>query len=121
MNNVDTRFFVPPSSLDLYYLAVSANIFLYGFPTIMCIGFVGNACQILIFGRKTMRSVSTGILFLALSISDMTYLLVCIYLVITYGFQKPDRSDTNISCRIRHFLIYFTTNFSAWMLAIGNV
>lgn len=119
MNTIDTRY-VPFSPLDLYYLAITTNIFLYGFLTIMSIGFIGNACQILIFFRKTMRNVSTGVLFLALSISDMVYLSTCAYVVVIYGFQSTDRSNQNISCRIRHFFNYFTTNFSAWMLTISN-
>ena len=121
MSNLDTRFVIPLSPLDRYYLAVTTNIFLYGYLTIMCIGFIGNTCQILIFFRKTMRNVSTGVLFLALSISDMTYLLLCIYVVVIYGFQKSDQSHANMSCQARHFLNYFTTNFSAWMLTIGSI
>jgi len=65
--------------LDLYYLAC-------------------NICQIMTFSRKTMRNVSTGILFLALSISDTIYLLLCLYNLIIYGFQIPDQSDYGKTC-----------------------
>lgn len=109
------------TSLDYYYLSVSTNIFLYGYILILIVGFVGNFCQIVTFCRKTMRRVSTGILFLALSISDTVYLLLCLYILIIYGFQQTDRSNQNISCRIRHFTNYFTTNFSAWMLTLSKI
>ena len=107
------------SPLDLYYFFVSSNIVLYGYFLILCIGFVGNICQIITFSRKTMRQISTGVLFLAMSISDLIYLLVSVYILIIYGFQQADQSKLAISCRIRHFTVYFTTNFSAWMLMMS--
>ena len=109
------------SPLDLYYLSASKNIFLYGFLLMLTVGFIGNTCQILTFSRKTMRNVSTGILFLALSISDTMYLLLSTYSVIIYGFQAPDRSDSAKTCQLRHFISYLTTNFSAWMLAMSKL
>ncbi len=57
----------------------------------MIIGFIGNICQI-------MRNVSTGILFLALSIFDTIYLLLCLYNLIIYCFQIPDQSDYGKTC-----------------------
>ena len=108
------------SALDLYYLSVSTNVFLYGYLTIMTIGFIGNTCQIITFGRRTLRRVSTGVLFLALSISDTIYLLLRIYVLLIYGFKVPDRSNPTVSCQIRHFFNYLATNFSAWMLALSQ-
>ncbi|CAF3645710.1 unnamed protein product [Rotaria sp. Silwood1] len=69
------------------------------------------------FSRKTMRHTSTGILFLALSISDTIYLLLSIYVTIVFGFQIPDQSNYAKNCQFRHYLNYLSTNFSAWMLA----
>lgn len=112
--------FAPFSPTDLSNLSAATNIFLYGYLIIMCIGFVGNLCQILTFSRKTMRNVSTGVLFLALSISDTLYLLLSTYVLIIYGFKLSDKSDLAVTCRLRHFSSYFTTNFSAWMLTMSN-
>jgi hypothetical protein len=111
-------FFLSP--LDLYYLSTSSNIFLYGYLVVMIIGFMGNICQITTFSRKTMRNVSTGVLFLALSISDTVYLLLCLYVLIVYGFQIPDQSNYGKTCQFRHFISYLSTNFSAWMLTTSN-
>jgi hypothetical protein len=108
------------SSQDLYNLTVSSNIFLYGYIIIMIIGFIGNICQIITFSRKTMRNVSTGVLFLALSISDTVYLLLSLYVLIIYGFQIPDKSDYAKTCQFRHYISYLSTNFSAWMLTTSN-
>jgi hypothetical protein len=108
------------TSLDLYYLAVSANIFKFGYLIIMSIGFIGNICQIITFSRRTMRRISTGVLFLALSISDTTFLCLNIYPMLIYGFGVIDRSDINVACRARHFLNNFVTNFSAWMLVTSE-
>ena len=113
--------FADLTPLDFYFIATSSNIFLYGFISILVVGFIGNTCQILTFSRKTMRNISTGVFFLALSISDTMYLLLSIYTVIIYGFQIPDRSDYARTCQLRHFIHYLTTNFSAWMLAIGKL
>ena len=110
----------PLSPADLYYLSVSTDIFLYGYLIVMIIGFIGNACQILTFCRKTLRRVSTGVLFLALSISDTAYLLTCFYVLLVYGFKLSDKSDLTVTCKFRHFTTYLTTNFSAWMLTLGN-
>ncbi|CAF1255004.1 unnamed protein product [Rotaria sp. Silwood1] len=104
------------SSLDLYYLSIVSNIFLYGYIIIMIIGFTGNIFQIITFSHKTMRKISTGILFLALSISDTVYLLLSLYILIIYGFNIPDQSNYPKLCQFRHYMYYLATNFSAWML-----
>jgi len=109
------------TSLDLYYLSISANIFLYGYLIVMIIGFIGNLFQILTFSRQTMRNVSTGVLFIALSISDSIYLCLTFYTLLVYGFSVPDRTDLNVTCKLRHFMSYFSTNFSAWTLTISKI
>lgn len=113
--------FAGPSPLDLYYISTSSKVFFYGFISILIVGSIGNTFQIITFTRKTMRNVSTGVLFLALSISDTIYLLLSIYNLITFGFQIPDRSDYIRACQIRHFSSYLATNFSAWMLTLSKL
>lgn len=108
------------TSLDFYYLAVSTNVFRYGYMVILVVGFIGNICQIMTFSRPTMRRISTGILFLILSISDTIYLFVTIYVVYIYGFQRVDRSNLSMSCRIRHFTTNFTSYFSPWILTTSE-
>ncbi|CAF3738203.1 unnamed protein product [Rotaria sp. Silwood1] len=108
------------SSLDLYYLSIVSNIFLYGYIIIMIIGFTGNIFQIITFSHKTMRKISTGILFLALSISDTVYLLLSLYILIIYGFNIPDQSNYPKLCQFRHYIHYLATNFSAWMLTTND-
>ncbi|CAF2861849.1 unnamed protein product [Rotaria sp. Silwood2] len=63
-----------------------------------------------------MRNVSTGVLFLALSISYTVYLLLTLYFLITYGFHIPDQSNYPKTCQFRHYIHYLSKNFSAWML-----
>ncbi|UJR09875.1 hypothetical protein I4U23_014097 [Adineta vaga] len=63
-----------------------------------------------------MRTLSTGILFLAMSISDTIYLLLCSYVLIIYGFKISDQTNYAHTCQFRHFISYLSTNFSAWML-----
>ena len=109
------------SPLDSYYIASSSRIFLYGLISILIVGYIGNTCQIITFSRKTMRNVSTGVLFLAVSISDTMYLLTSIYVLITYGFQIADRSVYGRTCQFRHFTNTVTTNFSAWILTLSKL
>ncbi|CAF4526704.1 unnamed protein product [Rotaria sp. Silwood2] len=104
------------SSLDLYYISISSNIFLYGYIIMMIIGFTGNIFQIMTFSRKTMTKMSTGILFLALSVSNTVYLLLSLYVLIIYGFNIPDQSNYAKVCQFRHYMYYLSINFSAWML-----
>ncbi len=109
------------SPSDLYYISLATNIFRYGYVIIMIVGFTGNICQIATFSRKKLRNISTGVLFLALSISDTVYLLLCLYILIVYGFNIPDRSDYAKTCQFRHFMTYVSTNFSAWMLMTSKL
>lgn len=104
------------SSLDPIYIVASMDIYLYGYTLVMCIGLIGNICQIITFSQKLMQSLSTGILFLAMSISDTKYILQCLYVVLIYGFKVSDRSNYGQTCQFRHFMNYLSTNFSAWML-----
>lgn len=108
------------TALDLYYLGSTSTVYLYGYLILLSVGFVGNAFQIATFSRKTMRHISTGVMFLALSISDTIYLCLCPYLLVVYGFKLPDQSDYARTCQFRHFLTYLTTNFSAWMLVASE-
>lgn len=107
--------------MDFYYISIASGIFSYGYIVIMTIGLTGNLCQMITFSRKTMRSIGTGILFLALSVSDTIYILDSFYVIIVYGFNVPDNSDFPRTCRLRHYFIYLSSNFSPWMLTISNL
>ncbi|CAF0881784.1 unnamed protein product [Adineta ricciae] len=115
MSNSSSLFSVL-TPLDLTYISASMDIYLYGYTLVMFIGLIGNICQIITFSQKFMQSLSTGILFLAMSISDTIYILQCLYVVIVYGFKISDRSNYGQTCQFRHFMNYLSTNFSAWML-----
>lgn len=101
-------------------MTVSSEIYLYGYLIALCAAFIGTICQIITFARKALRRISTGVLFLAMNVSDMIHILISIYIPIIYGFQQPDQSDRSFTCRLRHFHSYFTSNFSAWILTASK-
>jgi hypothetical protein len=58
-----------------------------GYLVIFLLGFFGNTASLLTFSRPTLRKISTGCLFIALAISDMLYLLICVIDVLEFGLQ----------------------------------
>ena len=108
-------------AVDMYYFFWSSQIYLYGYLVVSCLALFGNAFQIMTFSRKALLRISTGVFFLALSISDMIHVLINLYVPIVYGFHQSDRSDQFFTCRLRHFSSYFTSNFSAWVLTASRI
>ena len=51
------------------------------------VGFIGNTASLLTFSQPTLRKVSTGCLFITLTVSDMSYLLICVIDFVEFGLQ----------------------------------
>ena len=85
------------------------NFALYGYILLFLFGFFGHINSIIIFLRHTLRSISTICLFICVAISDIIYLLVCIYdfLYTGLGLSSIDSNrNSNLSnalCRFRSF------------------
>ncbi len=58
-----------------------------GYLVTFLLGFFGNISSLMTFSRPTLRKVSTGCLFIALAISDLSYLLTCVIDVLEFGLQ----------------------------------
>src|SRR4051812_45468123 len=66
--------------LYMYYKnpVVVIRFYQIAYPITFIFGFLGNTASLLTFSRPTLRKVSTGCLFIALAISDTSYLLICV-------------------------------------------
>ena len=80
------------------------------FASILVIGVVGNALNILIYSKTKLRKSLTFRFFLCLSITDFVILLLCaIETSIEYKFGFDLRSSFLISCKFGTFLAYALT------------
>lgn len=63
------------------------RLYQIGYAITFLLGFLGNIASLLTFSRLTLRRISTSCLFMALAISDLSFLFTCIFDVIEFGFQ----------------------------------
>lgn len=80
------------SMTDLAFLlyknpVIVIRFYQIAYPITFLLGFFGNTASLFTFSRQTLRKVSTGCLFIALAISDMMYLLMCVLDVLEFGIQ----------------------------------
>ena len=89
---------------------------------IIVIGIIGNLCNIIIFGKKTMRSTSTFRFLLYLSITDSIVLLVgATEMLIKNHFALELRDFSLFSCNFQKFLTYSFTYMSSCISIAVNV
>jgi hypothetical protein len=100
---------------------------LYGYIFLFLFRYFGHINTILIFLRQTLLSVSTSSLFICITISNIIYLLVCIYDFLYIGIGlTPVNSETNSNlsnalCRFRLFIQSAAMCSSAWVLLILTI
>ncbi len=66
---------------------IAIRFYQIGYSFTFLLGFLGNIASLLTFSRPTLRKVSTGCLFIVLAISDILYLLMCIFDYLEFGFS----------------------------------
>ena len=98
------------------------NFFLrYAGTAVVALGFLGNILSMIVFSRKTLRSRSCSIYFLALSLSDVCVLLGYTFenlLFHAYGIQVLSNS---FMCKSVIFLIYASTDVSNYLLTFAAI
>ncbi len=79
----------PADQLYAYFKSPVFVIRFYqiGYIVTFLLGFFGNISSLMTFSRPSLRKVSTGCLFIALAISDLSYLLICVIDVLEFGIQ----------------------------------
>ncbi|UJR28197.1 hypothetical protein I4U23_009448 [Adineta vaga] len=86
---------------------------------VVIFGFLGNFLSILVFSRKTLRSRSCSIYFLALSVSDVHVLLgYTIESLLFHGYNIQLLSNS-LMCKLIIFLIYASTDISNYLLTFA--
>jgi len=98
-----------------------AQFLRYAGTIIVILGFIGNFLSIIIFSRKSLRSRSCSMYFLALSMSD-----ICVLIGYTsenllfHGYHIQLLSNTYI-CKLVIFLIYASTDISNYLLTLAAI
>jgi hypothetical protein len=88
---------------------------------IVILGFMGNFLSIIVFSRKTLRSRSCSMYFLALSMSDFCVLIGYTFeslLFHGYGIQFLSNA---FMCKSVIFLIYASTDISNYLLTLAAI
>jgi hypothetical protein len=86
---------IPTTTMSIYDLlymyfknpVIVIRFYQIGYSFTFFLGFIGTTASLLTFSRPTLRKVSTGCLFITLAISDMLYLLTCIFDYLEFGIQ----------------------------------
>ncbi|CAF1185345.1 unnamed protein product [Adineta ricciae] len=109
-----------PAYISLLKPSLVGQLYSWGYLCLFVLGFTGNISSLLTFTRPTLRSVSTGLLFIILASSDTIFLLVSIIDFLDFGLAIPLVSYVNytILCRVRLFTASMTQICSAWVLVV---
>ena len=95
----------------------SVNIWRVISPFLLVLGAFGNVLTILVLARKRSRNSSTAIFLTALAFSDLLVLFSGLLRQwIMYTFDVDVRELTPGGCKIHIFLVYFSLQYSSWLL-----
>ena len=98
---------------------IAVQIYKYGLPVSLLLGFIGNTLSLLTFFRVKLRTVSTGCLFICLAMSDTFYLTICVITFIEFGLRQSIAPGYYAQlCRYKAFTQSTTQLFSAWILVV---
>ncbi|VDI70357.1 Hypothetical predicted protein [Mytilus galloprovincialis] len=112
VNDVDT---------SVYYDVEKYSWIIFS-PLFLMIGFVGNLLNICVLFRLKFYKNATYTLLFILAFTDLTVLFTGLtrYLII-YASDVDIRVLSEFSCRFSLFLIYFSMQFSSWILVLVTV
>lgn len=90
------------------------------YPPIICvIGLSGNILAVAVLSRAKNRRSTTGVMLLALAVTDIIVLLTSVLLAwIEFVFEEYIRNLSSAGCKILTFLTYFSLQLSAWILVM---
>ena len=118
-NTTSTSTIFDLSFLFLPQPDIAVQFYKYGFLVSFLLGFIGNILSLLTFSRVTLRTVSTGCLFIFLAISDTSYLIICVITFVEFGLRQAIAPEYYAQlCRFRAFIQSTAQLFSAWILVI---
>ena len=88
----------------------------YGLLAMSPFGFIGHTCSLVTFSSKTLRTTSTGFLFILLTLCDILYLSIMVPELMQELGTEILRSE--VLCRSRPFIFNTSTVISAWLLVL---
>ncbi|CAF2411413.1 unnamed protein product [Rotaria sp. Silwood2] len=97
--------------------SLSTAIGTYGYIATFSLGLIGHSCSLWTFSQRRLRSTSTTVLFLTITIFDMLYLFMSLHDFFLINLGLPQLSLYYIPlCRFRTFIINFVQTISPWLL-----
>ncbi|ESP05495.1 hypothetical protein LOTGIDRAFT_102430, partial [Lottia gigantea] len=91
-------------------------------PILMIVGTIGNLMSILVLTRSNMRKSRVSIYLTVLSSCDILVLYTgLLRQVIMYHTNFDVRTLSDLSCKINTWMVYFTLDFSVWILVAVTV
>ncbi|XP_061165721.1 nociceptin receptor-like [Saccostrea echinata] len=98
------------------------QIWIYMSPVLLFIGTVANTLSIIVLLRKQMRSTTTMFYLTVLSFGDMMVLYTGLLRHwIKWAFHADIRVISQFSCKTHTFLVYFSLDFTTWVLVAVTV
>ncbi|XP_062607987.1 mu-type opioid receptor-like [Saccostrea cucullata] len=98
------------------------HIWIYMSPILLFIGTVANSLSIIVLLRKQMRSSTTMFYLTVLSFGDMMVLYTGLLRYwIKWTFDTDIRVISQFSCKTHTFLVYFSLDFTTWVLVAVTV
>lgn len=93
------------------------SVGLYGYMFTFPLGFIGHIFSLVTFSAYTLRTTSTGFLFLCLTLSDIVYQLMSIHDFVVQVLRLSTFKSEYL-CRFRTFILNFSTFSSSWILVL---
>ncbi|KAK2167040.1 hypothetical protein LSH36_32g06007 [Paralvinella palmiformis] len=98
------------------------NIWIYGAPTLLALGTIGNSLSILVMLRKSLRLYTTSLYLIVLAIVDTAVLYTGL---LRYWIRELSNIDIRTlsvaSCKFHIFLVYFLMQFESWIIVCVTV
>ena len=98
------------------------TLMILAFIVILVVGLIGNTFNMLVFGKKKMRKISTFRYLFYLSISDLLVLAIgASDILIKKIFLSEIRTQSQIVCKLHTFFTYFLTHVSSLILMAVSI
>ncbi|XP_048779409.2 FMRFamide receptor-like [Ostrea edulis] len=98
------------------------QIWIYVSPVLIVVGTIANTLSIIVLLHKRMRTSTTMFYLTVLSFGDMMVLYTGLLRYwIKSAFDKDIRLISQFSCKIHAFLVYFSLDFTTWVLVAVTI
>lgn len=107
---------------DFSTYVASQIIWKYMSPSLIIIGTIANILAIIVLLRKNLRHSTTMFYLTVLSIGDILVLYTGLLRNwLRFAFDTDLRDFSNFGCKLHVFLVYFSLDFSTWILVAVTI